>query len=221
MPSFPGAIRTTDRETGRRVGCTFLADELTPRRLAPFLFGFCSEPISAIDGHHRLRNRYFYKIYRIRRLWSNISDSARSSLKLSDCILSIDKLDLSSNFHKNGRLQLVDHLAEINASMPNHSAIERTKRAPSNTQRSPVWKFEIIDENSDLEESLWAELGRNLEPRARAAGNALGEAYTSIARVALGWKEDLEDQRAERKARLRIVPRSAKNRPASISKSRG
>lgn len=95
--------------------------------------------------------------------------------------------------------------------MTSSSSITQTEiRIRSKKARPPVWKFEIVDDGYDPDASLWSELGRNLGPLVEAAGNALGDLYVSIAKVAFEWKERLEDQRAEAKARQRVAVRPAK-----------
>lgn len=119
--------------------------------------------------------------------------------------------------------------------MTNPSTIAQTKRTRSKADQPPVWRFEIIDESSGA--TPWSELGQSLSPFVEAARDALGDLYVSIAKVVLEWKEDFEDQRAERKARrliagpARVADRapqkhrselgaSLRNRVTSISKFR-
>jgi hypothetical protein len=95
--------------------------------------------------------------------------------------------------------------------MANKSAIAQTKRTHPRTEQPPVWKFEIIHEDPDLEASLWTKLRENLAPFLDAAHNALGAIYAAGAKRVLERKEAFEDLRAERKARQRgNAVRSAK-----------
>jgi hypothetical protein len=95
-------------------------------------------------------------------------------------------------------------MAELNPPATNLSAAAPSKRTRSKKTPSPVWKFEIVDEGSDSGATSWAELGQTLGPIVDAASNALGEIYVLIAKVALEWKEQFDDERAESKARQRI-----------------
>ena len=88
---------------------------------------------------------------------------------------------------------------------PSSTIQTRSKKAPP-----PVWKFEIVDDGYDSDANLWSELSGTLGPVAEAAGNALGDLYVSIAKVAFEWKERLEDQRAEQRARQRVAVRPLK-----------
>jgi len=95
--------------------------------------------------------------------------------------------------------------------MANKSAIAQTKGTRPKPEQSPVWKFEIIYEDSDLEASLWTKLRQNLAPFLEAAHNAIGAIYVAGAKEVLERKEAFEDRRAERKARQRgNAVRSAK-----------
>lgn len=94
--------------------------------------------------------------------------------------------------------------------MVNRPAIAQTKRARPKAAQPPVWKFEIIFEDSNPHESFWSRLRRNLAPLLEAAREALDATYAAGARRVLERKEELEDRRAERKARRRVAVRSAK-----------
>jgi hypothetical protein len=100
-------------------------------------------------------------------------------------------------------------MAEIKPPVTKLSATAPFKRRRSKETPTPVWKFEIIDDRPDPDASRWAQLGRNLGPIAETASNALGVLYVSIAKVVLEWKEQFDDERAERKASERSLPRSS------------
>lgn len=93
--------------------------------------------------------------------------------------------------------------------MVNRPAIAQTKRPRPKAERPPVWKFEIIYEDSNQNESFWSRLRRNLAPLLEATREALDATYAAGARRVLERKEELEDRRAERKVRRRVAVRSA------------
>jgi hypothetical protein len=87
--------------------------------------------------------------------------------------------------------------------MANNSSIAQKKGKRPKTEQPPVWKFEIIYEDSAPEASIWSNLRRNLAPFLEAAHDALGAIYAAGAKGVLERKEAFEDRRAERKARQR------------------
>jgi hypothetical protein len=101
-------------------------------------------------------------------------------------------------------------MAETNPQVTNLSAAAPIKRTRSKKSPSPVWKLEIVDDDYDPDAGLWSELSGTLGPLVEAAGNALGDLYVSIAKVAFEWRERLEDRHAEQKARQRAAVRPAK-----------
>src|ERR1700691_2369041 len=94
--------------------------------------------------------------------------------------------------------------------MANHTQTVRTKKGRSKSEQWPVWKFEIVPENSDPAESLWSILSRTLRPFIDAAHDALDDIYATTAKAVLQRKEAFEELRAEQKARQRTAARDVK-----------
>ena len=93
--------------------------------------------------------------------------------------------------------------------MKNHHAATAKKTFPTD-EESSVWKFEIIDEDSDLEAYPWSGLSRAFEPLLDAGRKAVEDWYASVARIVLEKTEELEDWRAERRARELAAARAAR-----------
>jgi len=79
-------------------------------------------------------------------------------------------------------------------------------------------KFEIVDEESNPVADSWSRFRQLLAPLLEASRNVLGDVYSSLAQAALERKEELEDQRAERKAEQRrsarkLAPRRTDSSP--------
>jgi len=89
--------------------------------------------------------------------------------------------------------------------MANDSQTVKTKKGRSKPEHSPIWRFEIVQESSDLAESLWSKLSRTVRPVIEAAYDVLGDIYAVSAKAVLLQKEAFEDQRAEQKARQRTA----------------
>jgi hypothetical protein len=91
----------------------------------------------------------------------------------------------------------------------------KIKKERRKSEQRPVWKFEIIEESSDLVGTLWSRLDRTLQPFIEAAHEVLGDIYATIAKGVLQKKEAFDDLRAERKARQRTLPRKARSSSAA------
>jgi hypothetical protein len=93
--------------------------------------------------------------------------------------------------------------------MASNSHTVNTRKVRSKSNQTRRWKFEIIEEASEVEESVWYKLDRTLRPLIEAAREVLGDIYAASAKAVLQQKEAFEDHRAEQKARQRSAARKA------------
>jgi hypothetical protein len=94
--------------------------------------------------------------------------------------------------------------------MAKHLGSTKDNKSRSKAVKQPAWKFEVIHEEPSPLVGAWSKLRENLDVLVTAGSGILGEAYVSVARVVLERTEQLEDLRAERKARHRIAARTVR-----------
>jgi hypothetical protein len=70
--------------------------------------------------------------------------------------------------------------------------------------------FNVDHEPPDLDPGFWSTLSNKFEPLVNLGRDALGDVYSSIAQVVMERKEQIEDRRAELKARQNAAARAAR-----------